>query len=83
MEKLLEYAQKLTKGREQFGLGNAFGIDFWTAGTYFGQGPWDDTTRKAQTNTPNYSKGLQFALDLRDKFRLEPTTDEATTCWAA
>jgi multiple sugar transport system substrate-binding protein len=77
MEKLLEYAQKLTKGREQFGLGNAFGIDFWTAGTFFGQGPWDDTTRKAQTNTPNYSKGLQFALDLRDKFRLEPTTDEA------
>jgi ABC-type glycerol-3-phosphate transport system substrate-binding protein len=78
MEKLLEYAQKLTKGREQLGLGNALGLDFWTAGTYFGQGPWDDTTRKAQTNTPNYIKGLQFALDLRDKFRVVPTGDEST-----
>jgi ABC-type glycerol-3-phosphate transport system substrate-binding protein len=77
MEKLLEYAQKLTKGRDQFGMGNAFGIDFWTAGTFFGQGPWDDTARKAQTNTPNYIKGLQFALDLRDKHRVEPTADES------
>ncbi len=76
MEKFLEYAQKLTKSRDQLGVGNAFGIDFWTAGTFFGQGPWDDTARKAQTNTPNYIKGLQFALDLRDKFRLEPTAEE-------
>lgn len=77
MERLLEYAQKLTKGREQFGLGNAVGLDFWTAGTFFGQGPWDDTARKALTNTPDYIKGLQFALDLRDKFRVVPTAEES------
>ena len=77
MERFLEYAQKLTKGRDQLGVGNAFGLDFWTAGTYFGQGPWDDTARKAQTNTPNYIKGLQWALDLRDKHRLVPTADES------
>jgi ABC-type glycerol-3-phosphate transport system substrate-binding protein len=77
MEKFLEYGQKLTKGRDQLGIGNAFGVDFWTAGTFFGQSPWDDTARKALTNTPDYIKGLQFALDLRDKYRLEPTSDES------
>jgi multiple sugar transport system substrate-binding protein len=77
MERLLEDAQKLTKGRDQFGLGNTFGLDFWTAGTFFGQGPWDDAARKAQTTTPNYLKGLQFALDLRDKARVIPTADES------
>ncbi|HET7769351.1 MAG TPA: extracellular solute-binding protein [Chloroflexota bacterium] len=77
MEKVLEYAQKLTKGREQLGIGNALGLDFWTAGTFFGQGPWDDTARKAQTNTPDYIKGLQYALDLRDKHRFVPTADES------
>ncbi|MGH2351752.1 MAG: hypothetical protein ACRDI2_16390 [Chloroflexota bacterium] len=77
MERRLEYAQKLTKGRDQLGLGNAFGLDFWTAGTFFGQGPWDDAARMAQTNTPNYLKGLQFALDLRDKHRVVPTADES------
>ena len=79
MERLLEDAQKLTKGRDQFGLGNAYGLDFWTAGTYFGQGPWDDATRRAQTTTPNYLKGLQFALDLRDKHRVVPTADESAS----
>ena len=82
MERLLEDAQKLTKGRDQFGLGNAYGLDFWTAGTYFGQGPWDDATRRAQTTTPNYLKGLQFALDLRDKHRVVPTADESAPSWA-
>lgn len=82
MERLLEDAQKLTKGREQFGMGNALGLDFWTAGTFFGQGPWDDATRRAQTNTPNYIKGLQFALDLRDKFRVVPTADEGAAILA-
>ena len=77
MEKVLEYAQKLTKGRDQLGIGNALGLDFWTAGTFFGQGPWDDTARKAQTNTPDYIKGLQYALDLRDKHRFVPTADES------
>jgi ABC-type glycerol-3-phosphate transport system substrate-binding protein len=79
MERLLEEAQRLTKGREQLGLGNAVGLDFWTAGTYFGQGPWDDQNRKALTNTPNYIKGLQYALDLRDKFRVVPTADESAS----
>ena len=58
-------------------MGNTFGLDFWTAGTFFGQGPWDDAARKAQTNTPSYIKGLQFALDLRDKHRVVPTADES------
>jgi ABC-type glycerol-3-phosphate transport system substrate-binding protein len=77
MERLLEVAQKLTKGREQFGLGNAIALDFWTAGTYFGQGPWDDAAKKALMNTPGYIKGLQFGLDVRDRFRLVPTSEEA------
>src|SRR5439155_12046031 len=76
MEKFLDYAQKLTRGREQFGSGGALALDFWTAGTYFGQAPWDDAAKKALMNTPGYIKGLQYGLDLRDKFRLVPTSDE-------
>jgi ABC-type glycerol-3-phosphate transport system substrate-binding protein len=79
MEKFLDYAQKLTRGREQFGSGSALALDFWTAGTYFGQAPWDDAAKKALMNTPNYIKGLQYGLDLRDKFRLVPTADEVNT----
>lgn len=74
-ERFQEYAVKLTRGREQFGLGS-LGISFWTAGTFFGQGPWDDAARKAQMNTPNYIKGLQYFLDLRDKHRTIPNSDE-------
>jgi multiple sugar transport system substrate-binding protein len=77
IDRYVEYAQKLTKGREQFGSGGTLGLDLWTAGTYFGQGPWDEATKKAQMNTPNYIKGLQLGLDLRDKYRVVPTADEA------
>ncbi len=77
MDRLLEYAQKLTKGTEQFGLGNAVALDFWTAGTYWGQGPWDDAAKKALMNTPNYIKGLQYGLDLRDKYQVVPNSQQA------
>jgi ABC-type glycerol-3-phosphate transport system substrate-binding protein len=79
MEKFLDYAQKLTRGREQFGSGGALALDFWTAGTYFGQQPWDDAAKKALMNTPGYIRGLQYGLDLRDKFRVVPTADEVNT----
>jgi multiple sugar transport system substrate-binding protein len=81
MERFQEYAVKLTRGREQFGLG-ALGITFWTPGTFWGQGPWDDAAKKAQMTTANYVKGLEFFFGLRDKQRVIPASDETATLMA-
>jgi len=86
MEKFLEYAEKLTQpdklvfgfGGTVSGDGNIGGI---TGGTYFGQGPWDDKTQKAQMDQPGAIQGLQFFKDLRDKYKVQPNSDQGKVDW--
>ncbi len=87
MEKFLEYAEKLTQpdklvfgfGGTVSGDGNIGGI---TGGTYFGQGPWDDKTQKAQMDQPGAIQGLQFFKDLRDKYKVQPNSDQVKSIGA-
>jgi ABC-type glycerol-3-phosphate transport system substrate-binding protein len=80
MEAFLEAARKLTRGTEQFGFSgslnraNPIGA---TEGTYFGAKPWDDEKKKCLMNTANFIKGLQFFLDLKDRWRVQPDADRA------
>ena len=81
MDKFLEYAQKLTKpDKLEFGYGGSnggFDTGGMTRGTFFGQGPWDDTAQKAQMDQPGQITGLQYFKDLRDKYKVQPDADQA------
>jgi multiple sugar transport system substrate-binding protein len=86
METFLEYAQKLTKEDTlQFGFGGSPGGDD-TGGqerpTYFGQWPWDDKAQKSMMGQPKAVEGLQFFKDLRDKYKVQPTSDQLKTIGA-
>jgi multiple sugar transport system substrate-binding protein len=80
MEAFLDAARKITRGTEQFGFSgslnrsNPAGV---TEGSYFGAPPWDDAKKKCLMNTPNFIKGLQFFLDVKDKWRVQPDADRA------
>jgi len=80
MELFLEDAQKLTQpDKLQFGFGGTiagFDTGGMTRGTFFGQGPWDDNTQKAQLDQPGQVQGLQYFKDLRDKYHVQPTADQ-------
>jgi ABC-type glycerol-3-phosphate transport system substrate-binding protein len=81
MEKFLEYAQKLTRGSEQFGFGGSytgFGTVGVADGTFFGQLAWDDKQHKCLMDTPLFQKGMQYWLDLATRYHVQPTNDEAT-----
>jgi ABC-type glycerol-3-phosphate transport system substrate-binding protein len=80
MEAFLEAAQKLTRGTEQFGFSgslNRANPAGATEGTYFGQPPWDEARKKCLMNTPNFIKGMQFFLDVKDKWRVQPDAERA------
>ncbi|MGH2367005.1 MAG: ABC transporter substrate-binding protein [Chloroflexota bacterium] len=80
MERFLEYAQKLTRGTEQFGFGGSytgFGTVGVADGTYFGQLAWDDKQKKCLMDTPLFQKGLQYWLDLALRYHVQPTSEEA------
>ena len=80
MDTFLQYAQKLTKADSlQFGFGGTIGggeTDGIERPTYFGGGPWDDTAHKALMDQPPALQGLQFFKDLRDKYHVQPTSDQ-------
>jgi len=79
MEKFLEVAQKLTKGEEQFGMGtsyNGFNVAGVTDGTYFGGWAWDAKAEKATMNTEHFRKGMNFWIDIVDKYRAMPTSQQ-------
>ncbi len=86
MEHFLESAQQLTKPDQlQFGFGGTVGgFDGggMTRGTFFGQGPWDATTQKAQMDQPGQVQGLQFFKDLRDKYKVQPNAAQKTAIGA-
>src|SRR4029450_13615683 len=80
MEAFLEAAQKLTRGTDQFGFSGSLNRADpvgTTEGTYFGQMPWDEAKKKCLMNTTGFVKGLQFFLDLKDKWRVQPDPDRA------
>jgi len=82
MEKFQEYAQKLTRGSEQFGFGgvySGFGTAGVADGSYFQQAPWDDKAKKGLMDAPTFQKGLQFWSDLETKLRAQPTAAESAT----
>jgi len=80
MDSFLDAARKITRGSDQFGFSgslnrsNPAGV---TEGTYFGTQPWDDAKKKCLMNTPNFIKGLQFFLDVKNKWRVQPDPDRA------
>lgn len=86
MERFLESAQKLTKADQlQFGFGGSlagFDTGGMTRGTFFGQGPWDDTVQQAQMDKPGMLQGLQYWKDIRDKYKVQPTSDQAKSIGA-
>jgi multiple sugar transport system substrate-binding protein len=86
MDKFLEYAQKLTNADKlEFGFGGTIaGADAGgvTRGTYFNQGPWDDKAQKAQMDQPGAQQGLQFFKDLRDRYKVQPTSDQVKSIGA-
>jgi multiple sugar transport system substrate-binding protein len=80
MDKFLEYAQKLTRGSEQFGFGGSssgFGTAGVSDGTYFGQLAWDDKRKKCLMDTPLFQQGMQYWLDIATKHRVQPDAQEA------
>jgi ABC-type glycerol-3-phosphate transport system substrate-binding protein len=81
VEAFLEYAKRLTdRSKQQFAFGGSFAganTGGFTTGTYFGQGPWDDTKKKCLMDTQVFQKGIQFWKDVRDVYRVQPTADES------
>ncbi len=81
METFLDTATKLTRTGTQWGYGggitcyNQAGV---TAGTFFGEQPWDDTQKKSLMDTDTFKKGLQYFYDLTDKkYHVQPNADES------
>jgi multiple sugar transport system substrate-binding protein len=79
MERFIDTAEKLTKGTEQFGMRrgytgfNTFGIG---DGTFFGGLAWDAENQKATMNNQHYVQGINFWIDIVDKFHVMPTSEE-------
>lgn len=80
MERFLEVAQKLTNGSDQYGFGgsaNGYDSGGVTDGTYFGMPGWDDVAQKSRFDSPEWAKGAQYWLDLRNKYKVQPNADQA------
>lgn len=79
MEKFLDTARRLTRGSEQFGFaGTIAGFAAWLIGpNMFGYGPVDLTKQKITMNGPGFQQGLQFWVDVRNRYHLQPVGDEA------
>ena len=78
MDTFLDYARKLTKGTQQFGMESKCtgGVDWMNWPTWFGFGPVDYKNKKVTINTPGFQKGLQYWIDLQLKHAVWPTGDQ-------
>jgi ABC-type glycerol-3-phosphate transport system substrate-binding protein len=78
MEVFLDYARKLTRGTEQFGMEGKFtgGPDWMIHPTFFGYGPVDLQAKKVTINTAGYQRGVQFWVDLQLRHKVWPTSAE-------
>jgi ABC-type glycerol-3-phosphate transport system substrate-binding protein len=80
METFQEYAIKLTdRSKNQYGWGGGFsgGHNWMVAGNFFGTCPWDPNTKRSHFNSPQYRQAVQYWADLRNKHRVNPTSQEA------
>jgi ABC-type glycerol-3-phosphate transport system substrate-binding protein len=78
MDLFLDYARKLTKGTQQFGMESKFtgGVDWMNWPTWFGYGPVDIRNKKVTMNTPGFQRGLQYWIDLQLRHQVWPTNDQ-------
>jgi ABC-type glycerol-3-phosphate transport system substrate-binding protein len=78
MDAFLDYARKLTKGTQQFGMESKFtgGVDWMNWPTWFGYGPVDYRNKKVTLNTPGFQHGLQYWIDLQLRHQVWPTNDQ-------
>ena len=81
MDTFLDYARKLTKGTQQFGMESKStgGVDWMNWPTWFGYGPVDIKNRKVTINTPGFQRGLQYWIDLQLRHKVWPTTEELSS----
>ncbi len=78
MDTFLDYAKKLTRGTQQFGMEGKFtgGVDWMNWPTWFGYGPVDIKNKKVTINTPGFQRGLQYWIDLQLRHQVWPTTEQ-------
>lgn len=86
MDSFLEVALKLTNPPNSWGFSgalNCFNIGGVTDGTYFGMPAWDDNKKKAQMDTPEFRRGLQYFLDLLHRYKVQPNAEEQASLTAS
>jgi ABC-type glycerol-3-phosphate transport system substrate-binding protein len=78
MDVFLDYARKLTRGAQQFGMESKFtgGVDWMNWPTWFGYGPVDYRGKKVTLHTPGFQRGLQYWVDLMLRHQVWPTGDQ-------
>jgi ABC-type glycerol-3-phosphate transport system substrate-binding protein len=81
MDAFLDYARKLTKGTQQFGMESKStgGVDWMNWPTWFGYGPVDIKNKKVTINTPGFQRGLQYWVDLQLRHKVWPTSEELSS----
>src|SRR5205085_10720063 len=77
--KFLDAAKALTQGTSQFGVGHFFRETIFYA---FGGHLYDATARKAQFDTPGSIQGIQFAADLINKQKVQPSDTQVAALGA-
>ena len=77
--KFLDAARALTSGTSQFGVGH-----FFREGVFysFGGHMYDSGSRKAQFDTPASIRGIQFAADLVNRHRVQPSQTQVASLGA-
>ncbi|HEX2033181.1 MAG TPA: extracellular solute-binding protein [Chloroflexota bacterium] len=78
MELFLDYARRLTRGNEQFGMESKCtgGVDWMNWPTWFGYGPVDYRNKRVTINTSGFQRGLQYWIDLQLRHQVWPTADQ-------
>jgi multiple sugar transport system substrate-binding protein len=77
--KFLDAAKALTQGTGQFGVGHFFRETIFYA---FGGHMYDAGSRKAQFDTPGAIQGIQFAADLVNKHKVQPSQTQVASLGA-
>jgi multiple sugar transport system substrate-binding protein len=77
--KFLDAAKALTQGTSQFGVGHFFRETIFYA---FGGHLYDAAARKAQFDTPGSIQGIQFAADLINKQKVQPSDTQVAALGA-
>lgn len=77
--KFLDAAKALTSGTSQFGVGH-----FFREGVFysFGGHLYDAASRKAQFDTPGSINGIQFAADLVNRHKVQPSQTQVAALGA-